>query len=163
MSQIEKNKAELFETIAQLAHEPLSLHSMRNLDTLCGVYNALCLAEGGRNTEGGAVAIGAADGTSLTKQDAESWVSRMKNADGSVGAHWTMDKTEQARTQRGLNCDPVKFWVAMNMMYSDYCEVAKKNNADTVDFFADMAKAFLDDADARPDKLALYRKYVAVG
>ena len=42
-------------------------------------------------------------------------------------------------------------------------EAAKKNNASTVDFFADMAKAFLDDADARPDKLALYHKYVAVG
>lgn len=98
---------------------------------------------------------------SMTRQDAESWVSRMKNADGSVGAHWPMEKTEQVRAQRGIHCDPVKFWVAMNMMYSDYCEAAKKNNASTVDFFADMAKAFLDDADAEPDKLARYHKYVA--
>ena len=100
---------------------------------------------------------------SMDKQDAESWVDRMKNADGSIGAHWPMDKTEQVRAQRGIGCDPVEFWVAMNMMYSDYCEAAKKNNASTVDFFADMAKAFLDDADAQPDKLALYHKYVAVG
>ena len=31
---------------------------------------------------------------------------------------------------------------------------------DTIDFYVDMAKAFLDDKDAGPDKLAKYYQYV---
>lgn len=38
---------------------------------------------------------------------------------------------------------------------------AKKNNANTVDFYADMARAFLDDEDVQADKLSRYWKYVA--
>lgn len=101
------------------------------------------------------------DSRSMTSQEAESWVGRMQNADGSVGAHWTPDQTEMARKQRGIDCDPHKFWVAMNMMYSDYCKVAKQHNVCTAEFFSDMAKAFLSDADAMPDKLALYYRHVA--
>lgn len=162
MNQIEENKKDLWETMEALGSEQLNLERARNLGVLMDAYKALCLIGSKEHTEDGTAAIvGVADGTPMTKQEAESWVSRMKNADGSVGAHWPMDKTEQVRTQRGINCDPVKFWVAMNMMYSDYCETAKKNNVSTVDFFADMAKAFLDDVDAGPDKLARYHKYVA--
>lgn len=157
MKQIEENKEELLEMIEQLAHEELSPDIIRNLDTLWGAYSAVCLVHREKHLDHKRVK------NSMTEQEAESWVSRMRNADGSVGAHWPMDKTEQARTQREINCDPVKFWVAMNMMYSDYCEVAKKNHASTVDFFVDMAKAFLDDADARPDKLERYYECVAEG
>ena len=97
----------------------------------------------------------------LTRQSAEEWVSRMENVDGSTGGHWTLDQTEQVRIQRGFDCDPVKFWVAINMMYSDYYMAAKKNNANTIDFYADMAKAFLDDPDAQTGKLSRYREYIA--
>lgn len=161
MNQIEENKKDLWETMEQLGSEPLNLERARNLGVLMDAYKALCLISGEEHAEGGAVAIGVAGGFSMTKQEAESWVSRMKNADGSVGAHWALDQTEQVRTQHGIDCDPMKFWVAMNMMYSDYCKVAKKNNVSTLDFFVDMAKALLDDADAQPDKLARYWKYVA--
>lgn len=105
-----------------------------------------------------------ANGTSvrpMTRQAAQDWVSHMENADGSQGGHWAMEQTEQVRTQRGFDCDPLQFWVAMNMMYSDYCTAAKKNGANNLDFYADMAKAFLDDRDAKPEKLEWYRKYVA--
>ena len=44
----------------------------------------------------------------------------------------------------------------MNMMYSDYCRVAEKVGASSLDFYAYMAKAFLDDRDAAPNKLARY-------
>lgn len=106
-------------------------------------------------------AVGPEGAHTMTMQEAGAWVSRMKNADGSVGAHWTMEQTEQFRTQRGIDCKPVDFWVTMNMMYSDYCKVAKQHNVCTAEFFSDMAKAFLSDADAMPNKVALYYKYVA--
>ncbi|MBD5099517.1 MAG: hypothetical protein HDT35_08260 [Clostridiales bacterium] len=164
MKQIETNKRELLEMMEELGGAPLSNDSICDLSMLMGAYKALCVVTRKELEEDSEEAAQAHTSVhSMDKQDAESWVDHMKNADGSIGAHWPMDKTEQVRAQRGLNCDPVKFWAAMNMMYSDYCEAAKKNNASTVDFFADMAKAFLDDADARPDKLARYHKYVAMG
>ena len=66
--------------------------------------------------------------------------------------------------QRGIKEDPARFYAAINMMYSDYSEVAKKINANNMDFFAEMAKAFLQDKDTgAQDKLAAYYEYVVRG
>ena len=97
----------------------------------------------------------------LTAPKAEEITRKMVNEDGSKGAHWNMDQTKQVMEQRGIQCDPVEFYIAMNMMYSDYYPVAKKLNVNSVEFYADMAKAFLDDKDAGDDKLAKYFAYVA--
>ena len=75
-------------------------------------------------------------------------------------SHWTLEQTNQIMTQRGINCDPYQWWVAMNMVYSDYSKVAKKLNVSNIDFYAEIAKAFLDDQDAAPDKLARYYEFV---
>ena len=65
------------------------------------------------------------------------------------------------QAQRGIECDPAEFWAALNLIYSDYVKVAKKFNVGSnIDFYVDMAKAFLDDKDAGPDKLAKYFQYV---
>lgn len=96
----------------------------------------------------------------MTRETAMEWTREMQNADGSRGPHWTMEKTEEARNQRGIQCDPVKFYVAMNMMYSDYVKAAEKVNCSSMDFYAYMAKAFLDDKDAQPDKLERYYRYI---
>ena len=91
---------------------------------------------------------------------AEEWTREMKNEDGTTGPHWTMEQTNQIMTQRGINCDPAEFYAAMNMVYSDYSKVAKKLNVSNIDFYAEIAKAFLDDQDAAPDKLARYYEFV---
>lgn len=96
----------------------------------------------------------------FTKRMAEEWTREMENEDGTTGPHWTQEQTKQVQTQRGIDCDPMEFWVAINAIYSDYSKVAKKNNVNTIDFYADMAKAFLDDKDAVEDKLAAYYEYV---
>ena len=85
----------------------------------------------------------------------------MKNSDGSKGEHFKKEQAEQMRKAHCPDCDECEFWAAMNMMYSDYCEVAKKLNVDRPDFYAHMAKAFLKDEDAGEDKLAKYMKYIA--
>lgn len=97
----------------------------------------------------------------MDRQRAEQWVSGMQNADGTQGPHWSMEQTEQVRTQQGIQCDPVKFWVAMNMMYSDYCKVGEKMGVNNAAFYACLAKAFLEDQDAQPEKLARYYEYIA--
>lgn len=98
------------------------------------------------------------DAEELSKQEAEEWVSGMKNADGSSGAHWSMEQTEQVRKAQSIHADPVEFWVSMNMMYSDYGPAAKKFNITSPEFFAALAAAFLDDPDAPSGKLARYHK-----
>lgn len=96
----------------------------------------------------------------LTPEMAQRWTKHMKNADGSTGEHWNMEQTEQLAKQRGISVDPVEFYVIVNAMYSDYCEVAKKHNIHNADFYADLAKAWLKDTDAVPDKAAMYYEYI---
>ena len=85
----------------------------------------------------------------------------MKNNDGTTGEHFKAEHAEQTRNAHCPDCDKMEFWTAMNMMYSDYCDVAKKMNVDRPDFYAHMAKAFLMDKDAGEGKLAKYMKYIA--
>lgn len=96
----------------------------------------------------------------MTRDEAERWVEQMENADGSRGAHWKYDQAVQFMKQHNIDCDPTKFYVALNMMYSDYYEAAKKMNVNTVDFYCYLAKAFLDDKDAGENKLEKYYEYV---
>ena len=94
--------------------------------------------------------------TRLEEATIQDWMARLQNTDGTTGPHWSMDQTTQAMRQRNVDCDPLEFWAAMNMMYSDYLPVAKKANANNIDFYVNMARAFLDDKDAREGKLARY-------
>ncbi len=96
----------------------------------------------------------------MDKHTAEEWLESMKNEDGTTGPHWPMEKTKQVQSQKGIDADPLAFWVAMNMIYSDYAEVAKKLNVNSADFYACMAEAFLKDKDALPDKLERYYQFI---
>lgn len=96
----------------------------------------------------------------MTKEMAEAWTHHMQNEDGTMGAHWTMEQVKQVMAQRGIDCDPAEFYAAINMVYSDYSNVAKELGVNNIDFYAKMAKAFLDDSDAEPNKLARYYEYV---
>ena len=97
----------------------------------------------------------------MTKEAAEKWVRSMKGATGGPGQHWTMEQAKQIMTRYGYQADPVEFYVALNMMKSDYTKAAQKVGADKEEFYAAMADAFLNDEDAKKDKLALYHHYIA--
>lgn len=103
------------------------------------------------------------EGSPVTQEEAQRWADAMENEDGTKGAHWSMEQTRQVQAQQGIDCDPAEFFLAMNMMYSDYVKVARKLGVNKVDFYAWMAKAFLEDKDAGPDKLKRYFEYVAAG
>lgn len=107
--------------------------------------------ESEKHTMGGAKSTHA-----LTDEMAEEWMRGLRNVDGSNGPHWSKEQVAQVAAQHNLNMSPVEAWVALNVMYSDYCKVAKAHNVNNMDFYVAMAKAFVDDADANPDKLALY-------
>lgn len=99
----------------------------------------------------------------LNDYNPREWAKEMQNADGSSGAHWSMEDTETVRKTRNINdCKPEDFWIAMNMMYSDYQGVAKKYGIDKPEFYADMARGFLTDKDSKQgrEKLEAYYGYV---
>lgn len=94
------------------------------------------------------------------RQMAEEWMRGLQNDDGTTGPHWTLDQAKQVMAQKEINGSPLEFWVALNSAYSDLCKVAKKLGVNTVDFYACMAEAFLNDKDAvgggGAEKLAAY-------
>ena len=79
---------------------------------------------------------------------AEKVVSDMENADGTSGEHWTLQQTTSLLTSNGADYNKYDFYYVMNMLYSDFCEVAG-NDANT---YFKMARAYIDDPDASDDK-----------
>lgn len=104
---------------------------------------------------------GGSESEMMTKAEAEAWVSQMENADGSTGQHWPMEQTSAVAESLGVSWEDVPpwcWWAAMNMVYSDYGDVAVRYGVSTAEFFADMAKAFLFDKDGPgpKEKLSAY-------
>lgn len=96
----------------------------------------------------------------LTEEIATSWVSGLKNTDPEhpIGAKWSMETVKPMAMKHGFTTHEkqLEFWAVMNMMYSDYAETAKKHGVSTMDFYADMAKAWMRDKDAVEHKTAAY-------
>ena len=91
----------------------------------------------------------------FTPEKAERWLMGMENEDGSRGPHWTLDQTNAYKPD-GIS--EYAWECAMNAMYSDYYPVAIAYNVNTAEFYADLAKAFLFDKDAKSpkDKISAY-------
>lgn len=154
--QIEKNKHILWDEMKLLGSQTMTTAIAERLAVYRDAYKALhMLCEEDMEPEDQGVHHAAAH-KALTKETALEWTSRMQNEDGTTGPRWSMEQTEQARKQRGIDCDPLEFYVTMNMMYSDYCKAAEKVNANSVDFYAYMARAFLEDKDAGDGKVSKY-------
>lgn len=105
---------------------------------------------------------GACEG--MSREDAEEWAARMENADGSTGPHWTMEQTSAVADASGIPHEiPRWAWgVTMNMMYSDYYDVARKFGANVPEFYAELARAFLMDKDGPgpEEKLCAYYRCI---
>lgn len=103
----------------------------------------------------------------MSHKDIEKWKKNMKNQDGTMGEHFKKEQVMQAARQIGVNPEEYGehiFPLVMNMMYSDYCAVAKKFGLDRPDFYAELAKAFLNDKDfgGEPEeKVWLYYQCIA--
>ena len=157
--QIEENKCVLWKEMEKLGSRKMTPEAAERLAVYRDAYKALhMLCEEDMKPKDHDVHV--PDYKAITKEAALEWTSRMQNEDGTIGPHWSMEQTEQVRKQRSIECDPRGFYITMNIMYSDYCRVAEKVGASSVDFYAHMAKAFLNDKDARPNKLARYYEYI---
>ena len=92
------------------------------------------------------------------------WVQGMEQPEG--GKPMPAYKPEEAEALRKAHCPDCEKWeffTAINMMYSDMYEVAKKFNVDKPEYYACLAKAFLKDKDAGPHKLRKYMEMIPKG
>lgn len=101
----------------------------------------------------------------LDEETAEKWVHSMHNEDGSrpTGGRWTQEELMPMAQKFGIKPGTEKFlefWVMTNAFYSDFSEVAKKNNITSPEFYGMMALAWMKDKDAMPGKTARYYRYV---
>lgn len=105
------------------------------------------------------------NGPHFDERHAQKAVSKMKNEDGTVGPHWSMEETTALANQYGVKftggynrCD---WFVALNMVYSDYYKVIM-NIANSVNpkHFVEFAKAWLEDKDIDEGKMWYYYVYI---
>lgn len=108
-------------------------------------------------------AEGYEDDDHLTREQAEKWVRGMKSEDGKTGARWPYEEIKRYAANFGIQGEEqvVEFFAIMNALYSDYCKVAKKYGVDKTDFWADLAKAFIHDKDAKSGKVKMYYECIA--
>ena len=91
-------------------------------------------------------------GKKISEDMADKWVKEMKP----IGIHWTMEETTNAMNDLGYNFDSVDYYVVANMMYNDYYDIVKEDET----LALKLAKDWLDDEDAKEDKLYCYWKHI---
>ena len=150
--------------IVECSVEPMDEKIAERLAIYNNAYNALCQWENTNNIDQKQLGPNTQEKVNaehLTTEMAKKWTEHMENADGTNGAHWSIDQAKQVMAQRGLSFSPNDFWVVLNMIYSDYSQIARKYNVGSnIEFYVDMAKAFLNDKDSQNDKIVRYYNYI---
>ena len=132
---IKAYKAKLCEALEACMAEPVSSRSVGSCTML---MDALCKAD---------KITMESESSTFTEDDARRWTEHMKNDDGSMGAHWTLEQTTAVANSIGVHVDPWIWFAALNMEYSDNFDVAQKYGLDRPEYYADLARAFLFDKD----------------
>ncbi len=151
----------LYARLEELSEKPLTLGHIEEADAVAGLLCRLHKLDGmdGDHFRESTKMM------NFTREDAEAWAAKMQNADGTTGAHWTMEQTSAVADASGAghNIPHWVFGVTMNMMYSDYYEVARKFGVNVPEFYAELARAFLMDKDGPgpEEKLCAYYRCIA--
>lgn len=101
-------------------------------------------------------------GGHMTREKAEKWIRGMRTRDGKPLQHVPIAEVQRIAPNYGIDGENrlVEFWTVTNMVKSDYQDVGKKYANDSVDFYAALAKDWLNDPDAVEEKLAMYKRYI---
>ena len=106
----------------------------------------------GEKMHGGAMGAGMV----MTEEVAREWAKGMHNEDGTKGEHWNMDQIKKLMQQKGIEYNHAEVYAIMNALYSDYCKVLSKYGVKSSEAYLDLAIAWLNDADAVPNKAMMY-------
>lgn len=98
----------------------------------------------------------------ITNEEAEKWVRSMRDPDGKPLEPVSMTKVQAIAPTYGATTpeEVLELWVVVNMMRSDNLDVGQKYAGDAVEFYAALARDWLRDKDAVPDKLEKYRRHI---
>lgn len=139
--------------IVECRAKPMDEQVAEKLAAYSAAYNAMCQWD----EEDHPKQKSALTPEQFSMEAAKEWTQHMQNEDGTSGPHWSVEQAKQIMAQRNLSLNPAEFYAALNMIYSDFSPVAKKHGlGGSLDFYVDMAKAFLNDKDAAPGKLSNY-------
>lgn len=96
---------------------------------------------------------------------AEQWVQNMEPEDRKQpkGGKWTPEMIRPIAQKYGIDPNSERFWefyAVMNAIYSDTSMIAQEYGIMTPDYYAKLAKAWLEDRDAVDNKAEMYYKYI---
>lgn len=86
----------------------------------------------------------------------EKLTARLKNEDGSTGAHWSYDQVEDVARKHNIT-KINEFYFVLNMMWADYY-----NSNFTTEDYVRMAVQFMNDKDAPNDKTIRYIRSIVL-
>lgn len=73
------------------------------------------------------------------------------------GQYWSYQQVRDWCKSKGVDKDITNWYLVLNMVYNDYCSVAKHFGLqEDDDFYWCMAKCFIEDPDAKPFKVEKY-------
>lgn len=90
-------------------------------------------------------------GDHLNEKLAHKWVDKMENKDGTKGAHWTIEQTNDYADKH----NKFDWFAVLNMIYSDYYQPKFDLNT-----YVELARDWLNDSDVGSDKTLKYYWYV---
>jgi len=101
----------------------------------------------------------------FSRYTAEKWVKGMEPEDRQQprGGKWTPEMIRPIAQKYGISPESDRFWefyAVMNAIYSDTSMIAREYGITTPDYYAKLAKAWLEDRDAVPNKAEMYYRYV---
>ena len=104
-------------------------------------------------------------GPHFNEEHARKAVSKMENEDGTRGPHWSIEETTTLANQYGISLgnrfNRYDWFVALNMVYSDYYKVIiTMTNSNSTKHFVELAKAWINDKDIDEGKMWYYYIYV---
>lgn len=95
-------------------------------------------------------------GCHFSESLAKKAVKNMKNFDGTVGEHWTIEQTTNLLSQYNIQANKYDWYYIMNMLYSDAGNVFNGNLVNYVKF---AEAVYLKDVDGGDGKI--FREYMA--
>lgn len=104
-------------------------------------------------------------GPHFNEEHARKAVNKMENEDGTRGQHWSLEETTALANQYGIRLDEkinkYDWYVALNMVYSDYYRVIVNiTGTNNTKFFVELAKAWICDKDIDEGKMWFYYIYL---
>ena len=70
-----------------------------------------------------------------------------------LGEYWDYDTTSKVKRDYDINATDCDFYVVMNSLVNDYSKIIDKEDVET---YVKMANAFINDDDAKKDKVWIY-------